>query len=165
MSMIRFAAIGAALAFTIAAAPIPDTEWAGAYTCVQGATDLHLTTHLLPDGQLQARFDFGPTAANPFVPRGSFELRGWQSGDSVQLMPYRWLYAPDHYVMVGLSGQISGDTFRGMITGGYNCGQFYLQRKSLPVVETAVRPAPPPTSQPPSVASRRPRASDGIDLR
>lgn len=104
------------------------TQWTGSYSCTQGATALKLTLIDDDPARLSAVFAFGPTPANPDVPRGSYTLRGTRRGEQVELAPDTWLERPADYVMVGLNGRIAGARFEGRIQFD-GCTSFSLQRQ------------------------------------
>lgn len=40
------------------------------------------------------------------MPSGAFQMTGHVDGPSVELVPAEWLVRPDHYVTVGLTGEL-----------------------------------------------------------
>ena len=117
--------LGLALATPALAAT---TQWAGFYTCAQGATALKLTLIDDDPSRVTAVFAFGPTPANPDLPRGSYTLRGTRRGAQVELTPDAWLERPEGYEMVGLNGGMAGTRFEGRILFD-GCGRFALERQ------------------------------------
>jgi len=65
------------------------------------------------------------------VPTGCYEMRGHFDPGSgrVVLSGHRWILRPPHYVMVGLSGQLSeaGDRIAGRVSGP-SCTSFEVER-------------------------------------
>ena len=114
------------------ALPLEESWWEGSYSCAQGPTALRLGTLASADGTVEALFEFGPLAGNSTVPSGSFLLKGSirRSDGFLELLPVRWISRPAGYVMVGLAGVVSGNTFSGAIVGGYACTNFRVTRQS-----------------------------------
>jgi hypothetical protein len=102
-----------------AAAAVIGGDWEGRYTCSQGLTGLDLKiSRPGHGGSLSATFSFYPLPANPGVPVGIYTMRGrYHSASKIVLNGRRWLVHPAGYVMVGLSGRLSGGRFRGTVDG------------------------------------------------
>src|SRR5207248_11280257 len=49
----------------------------------------------------------------------------------LELMPVGWISQPPGYVMVGLAGIVSENTYSGSIVGGYQCGGFFVSRRLI----------------------------------
>jgi len=62
---------------------------------------------------------------------GSFSMKGFfKSADwTLQLTPVSWISQPAGYVMVALSGVVSGYTYRGGVDG-YRCSEFSVTRQT-----------------------------------
>lgn len=118
------------------AAAADTTQWTGGYLCAQGPTGMKLTVIDDEPARVTAILAFGPTPANPDLPRGSFALAGSRQGGRLELRPVDWLQRPEDYEMVGLRGHIRGDRLEGAILHE-TCGAFSLRRVG----------ATPPTSR------------------
>jgi hypothetical protein len=103
--------------------------WEGHYTCAQGLTGLDLKISGPGSrGSLSATFSFYPLPSNPDVPVGIYTMRGtYHSASRIVLSGRRWVLAPPGYVMVGLSGRLSGGTFHGTVHGP-SCTTFSLRK-------------------------------------
>lgn len=105
----------------------------GTYSCGQGQTALTLrVVRTAPGERTRAVFQFGPTAAFPGVPFGSFWLEGRidLGGGVVTLAPAAWIEQPPQFETVGLNGVVDpgGMAMRGTIIGGRGCSNFEVQR-------------------------------------
>lgn len=98
--------------------------WRGSYTCAQGLTGLTLTLRAgASSGALEGSFSFYALPQNPNVPSGEYLMRGTQTGSHVQLSGEQWITRPESYMMVGLTGDVSGGspaTFTGQVP---ECGR------------------------------------------
>jgi hypothetical protein len=104
-------------------------DWEGSYTCVQGLTGLDLKiSRSGHSNSLQATFSFYPLASNPAVPVGIYTMRGtYRSASKIVFHGRRWILRPAGYVMVGLSGRLSGGRFHGAVHGP-SCTTFSLRK-------------------------------------
>ena len=100
-------------------------EWVGTYTCAQGETDLALHVRQVRDGTIEAVFDFSHAASGA---SGAYVVVGNVLRNHVTLQPQQWLRRPPGYVMVGMRGEIRGDTFSGRIDDP-SCEGFSLRRR------------------------------------
>jgi len=96
------------------------TVWEGKYTCAQGVTGLHLELDTASNGVTTGIFVFYGLAQNPWVPRGSYRLRGLvtmsQTGSfALALAPDGWITESPGYLMVGL--QATSDRERRSLSG------------------------------------------------
>lgn len=134
----RSAALAAAMAVGLAAAPVAAQDgaaalvgtWRGSYTCYQGLTALELVVERAGDN-LDARFIFSAHPNNPGVPSGSFRMAGTVSTKDRRVVfePREWIDEPPGYVMVGLEGVLTLDGLRisGRVTAE-GCTVFTLSR-------------------------------------
>lgn len=125
--------------------------WEGQYDCNQGLTGLSLFVAQPSQGRLKTVFFFYPTAENPGVPEGCFEMSGRYDGATgdVQLVAGRWLLRPEGYVTVNLSAALDTDTAEiAGIVNGPGCTEFLLRRTTA-----ATRPFPPACRPPALVGS------------
>jgi hypothetical protein len=86
-------------------------KWRGSYSCLQGHTGLLLTIENSVGGVFTGEFAFYPLEDNPKVSKGRFAIAGTfnsQSG-AVAVKGVRWIEQPPNYLMVDLSGTLSGD--------------------------------------------------------
>ena len=133
----QFAAPGAA---PTAAAPFSGTSaarmvesgvgsWQGTYNCSQGATGVRLAIRTLGRNspQREATFTFYEVGGRAEQPQGSFVLRGTIRGERLVLEPQQWLQRYRNYAMVGLDGEIRGDTYAGRVTGSPGCTTFSVR--------------------------------------
>jgi len=106
-----------------------DGVWTGTYDCNQGLTGVRLTITGATAGDLRATFDFYPTAGNPDVADGSYELVGsYSATGGLVLKPDYWIDEPADYEMVGLSAPPpQANAMRGSVHGG-NCSTFSVAR-------------------------------------
>lgn len=115
-------------------------EWAGTYTCVQGATAMRLRIELSRGRELKALMHFFAASDNPDVPEGCFMLTGeFDQNGNVELIEDRWIVQPANYRMIGFEGAVNrdGQSFGGRIIGPPGCTRFALTRAR------AARPLPP----------------------
>jgi hypothetical protein len=94
--------------------------WEGTYTCGQGLTGLDLKISRSGHGTgLAATFSFYPVPSNASVPTGVFTMSGSIRPGSRVVLRYRhWVIQPPGWIMVSLSGSVSGDRFHGRVIGG-----------------------------------------------
>ena len=134
----------AALLFSLAAAPVAAQgiggTWRGLYQCGQGSTALTLTIAPAGKERVNALFHFEAAPDNPAVPAGCFEMTGRFEALSGRLTldPSFWIARPADYVMVGLRGEMRGDTIAGQVEGP-GCTEFRLARRSIPSAIAACR--------------------------
>jgi hypothetical protein len=115
--------------------------WVGDYTCAQGSTGLSLFVDPPGTGPIHALFYFYPTADNPRVPQGCFEMSGRYDGQTreARLVAGGWLLHPFGFVTVDLSGQVdAGESDMAGAIDGPGCRRFRLHRSAGP------RRLPPP---------------------
>jgi len=97
----------------------------GVYLCAQGWTLLTLHIRAVSGSTIRAEFAFNHS---PSRVTGRFTLAGTCAPDGrVQLAPVAWLEQPPDYIMVGMDGVVSGETYSGTITH-WSCGSFRLSR-------------------------------------
>lgn len=115
-------------------------SWQGTYVCRQGTSALTLTIATNDKARIAALFQFGPTADNPGVPQGCFEMAGRfePATGTLQLEPAFWIVQPPGYLMVGVDGALRGDTLTGRIEGP-GCTEFRLVRRAVPDAIAACR--------------------------
>jgi len=121
------------LVSSVALAQGPGAVYEGAYFCGQGQSRLVLRlqprqSNLAPDMVI---FEFGPTAANPNQPDGSFFVSGMLTETALNLQPVNWIKQPPGYEMVGLSGASTdqGRSFQGTIVAPLpGCSTFSVTR-------------------------------------
>jgi hypothetical protein len=121
--------------------------WQGTYDCAQGTTGLTLIVSPSAGDGLRALFFFYPTAENPLVPEGCFEMSGVYdaNADEADFTAGRWLLRPPNFVTVDLMGDV--DKSMTEMTGtvdGPGCAYFDLRRSagaSQPLPRACV-PAP-----------------------
>jgi hypothetical protein len=103
--------------------------WQGTYNCSQGATGVRLTIRTLGRNspQREATFTFYEVGRRAEQPQGSFVLRGTIRGERLVLEPHQWLQRYRNYAMVGLDGEIRGDTYAGRVTGSRGCTTFSVR--------------------------------------
>lgn len=104
----------------------PGEDWFGRYVCAQGETDLDLRIENVTADSVEATFIFahGPSGA-----AGSYRMRGTISPSGrMRLVPSAWIQRPPNYVMVGMSGELRGDTFSGRIDDP-SCSEFVVRRR------------------------------------
>lgn len=118
---------------------LPTTSlWRGQYLCAQGPTGMFLTLQLGAEGEVHAIFDFQALPDHPGPATGSYAMVGTVTALDdgrlrVDLVPDRWLVAPPHYEMVGLTA--ISDRARQQLTGRIEhpaCGELSLERAALP---------------------------------
>ena len=126
------------------ALPVVGT-WVGTYECVQGETGLSLAIANTENNVLRATFAFYSLSSNPSEPTGSFDMTGQYQGGKVSLKPTHWVQRPAGYNMVGLAGQVRGNTFSGSITTGA-CGAFSLTRAVAPATTWTIMPSAFPSN-------------------
>ena len=100
--------------------------WTGTYYCPQGDTELRFIVLDAYDYEIRALFDFyhpASGAKGTYVVNGKLDPRSGK----VRFRPQTWIVRPEHYVMVGMAGSVSGDLDRmsGRITHEA-CGGFDL---------------------------------------
>jgi hypothetical protein len=105
--------------------------WEGQYVCAQGVTGLSLFVAPQENGRLRTLFFFYPTADNPHVPEGCFEMSGSYdatTGDA-EFVAGRWLLQPPGFVTVDLSAEIDEQAadMSGTVDGP-GCADFELRR-------------------------------------
>lgn len=97
----------------------------GSYLCAQGRTALVLRVRDVRGSALRVEFDFLHAASRA---AGRYTLTGLCTTDGrVRLDPEAWIVRPPNYIMVGMDGAVSGETFRGVITHP-SCGDFTVTR-------------------------------------
>ena len=86
-------------------------KWRGTYTCLQGRTGLLLTIEDAIGGVFTGEFAFFPLPENPKVPKGRFAIAGTFNATTghVAVKGVHWIEQPSNYLMVDLSGTLSGD--------------------------------------------------------
>jgi hypothetical protein len=103
-------------------------KWNGRYLCAQGLTDLDLRIDAVNGSQIDATFVFlhAPSGA-----AGSYRMRGAIAPDGrLTLAPFPedpWIARPPNYVAVGMTGIVTGTTYRGRIDNP-SCGTFNVHR-------------------------------------
>lgn len=112
----------------------PSSVWNGAYTCLQGITQLQLRSYnsTVANASPLFIFSFGPHPNNPNVPSGEFSMLAKytvQPGGNFNARPLSWIRQPSGYFMVGLDGKFSPDISQIFGTvSGEGCTTFRLQR-------------------------------------
>jgi hypothetical protein len=102
-------------------------DWEGRYTCSQGLTGLDLKISR-KGTSLRATFNFYPLTSNPAVPVGSYTMTGtYHSASKIVLHGHKWILQPPGYVLVGLTGEITGKKFHGTAQGP-DCTTFSLAK-------------------------------------
>lgn len=121
----------------------PVGVWAGSYICGQGYTGATLTIAHLHGDSFDGNFHFYPTARNPSVPEGRYEVFGQYDRASQRILvnPGKWLQRPrDFYntIIVG-SFDVMSNSLSAYFQGINGCTSFEARRdKNAAVFESAV---------------------------
>lgn len=121
----------------------PLGEWSGTYTCAQGTTGGTLKITHVRGEDFEGVFKFYPTAKNPNVASGSYEVSGQYDLESRRTLinPGKWLNRPKNYyntVIVG-SFDAANDSFSGMFQGIVGCTSFEAKRTSAAMIDSGAR--------------------------
>lgn len=101
--------------------------WEGTYSCAQGVTGLTLTLVELDNGSINGVFNFYPVTQNPSASAGTFTVNATLNDNRLVVRPGNWVQQPSGYVMVGLDGTVSGNSYVGSVDGP-GCSNFSLKR-------------------------------------
>ena len=109
-------------------------SWKGMYTCGQRATATAISLEGREDGQVIARFRFGPSESNPGATRGEIEMSGVYSADGrLVFEPRRWIKPAMRHPLIGLDGLVRDGVYRGRVTESaekifMECSDFAVSR-------------------------------------
>lgn len=107
---------------------LPNTSYAGRYLCAQGWTDMTLTVVDVEGPRVQMRGDFFHPGTGV---RGAYLLRGTclPRTQRMTLVPQAWVQQPQGYIMVGMSGVVTGNgqAYTGRMLHR-SCGEFTFAR-------------------------------------
>lgn len=110
----------------VAAAPGGALQWSGTMTCGGRPVALSLSTRDGVGSRVLATGEFGPTGQNPSAPSGAWQLEGRREGESVRLLPTRWVRQPAGMQAIALDGRMAGNRFAGEALGS-GCTAFDLR--------------------------------------
>ncbi len=132
-----------------------DTVWDGQYACASGPGQFRLRMQTSAEGAVDAVLEFRPISGNASAPTAALQMRGFlrQRDGFLLLNPVRWLSQP-YGNPIGLTGLVSGNTYRGGIMGAYNCSGFIATERSVAASYSQPQPAVPTAVPPPVDHSR-----------
>jgi len=110
----------------VAAAPGGAVQWSGTMACGGRPVALSLTTREGMGSRVFASGEFGPSAQNPAAPSGAWQMEGRREGESVRLLPTRWVRQPAGMQAIALDGRMQGNRFAGEALGS-GCTAFELR--------------------------------------
>jgi hypothetical protein len=110
----------------VAAAPGGAVQWSGTMTCGGRPVALSVSTRDGMGSRVLATGEFGPTAQNPGAPAGAWQMEGRRDGESVRLLPTRWVRQPAGMQAIALEGRMAGNRFSGEALGS-GCTAFDLR--------------------------------------
>lgn len=122
----------------------PVGTWVGNYTCYQGTTGATLKISRLKGDQFAGVFEFYPTARNPYVPTGSYEVYGQYDADTGRILinPGKWLKQPHDYyntIMIGSFDPVAKN-FSGYFQGITGCTSMEAKRSDVALKVAADKP-------------------------